>query len=237
LALEYVIEKSREKLDRLLYFGPGMNVPLYTCRYAIYPALAIQGDPGVPDLSDFIEVCCRFMKAFCKTGIGPNGFPEEDIGYGTACISYVIEIGEMLLRSGHMNLFKHPNLRAFGQALLHFVQPWGEALSITGDIGNGWTYDHVPLARIAHETNDPTLIWLTDSTANPSYGERAKLKNGRQVLGRYCRSEGKVLGFAPPASTTPWVWSYRSGKNKLHVPWSATEILLYNIGVEPSFVS
>ncbi len=183
--LEHVLKGLRGRVERLLYIGPGMNVPLCNCRYAIYPTLAIQGDPGVPDLSDFIEVGCRFMKAFCKTGIGPNGFPEEDIGYGTACISYVIEIGEMLLRSGHMDLFKQPNLRAFGRALLHFVQPWGEALSITGDIGNGWTYDHVPLARIAHETKDPTLIWLLDSTINPSYGEQVKLKNGRRVLGRY----------------------------------------------------
>lgn len=182
--LRDVIERSYERVQKDIYFCAGMNIPLAWCRNTIYPALAIQGDSGVPDLEPVIQDCARFMRAFCRTGIGPDGYPEEDIGYGTSCVCAVTEIGEMLFRSGHFNMFKHPRWRKFGRALLYFVQPWGRRLSITGDFGDDPAISYMALARLAHETGDRTLLWLT-STLENSRIPTVRLANGLRVFAHY----------------------------------------------------
>jgi len=44
--------------------------------------------------------------------------------------------------------------------MLHFVQPWGQHLSNTGDHGDDFGTRDLVLFRLARETMDPTLVWL-----------------------------------------------------------------------------
>jgi hypothetical protein len=71
-------------------------------------------------------------------------------------------LSEIASRAGLVNLFDRcPRLIQFGQAMLHFVQPWGTYLSNTGDFGGGSLgRREFALARLAKRTDDPTLLWL-----------------------------------------------------------------------------
>jgi hypothetical protein len=60
-----------------------------------------------------------------------------------------------------------PRFARFGRAILHFVQPWGEHLTSTGD-----QYDSFPerifvLGRLARVTCDPSLAWLAGTISDP----------------------------------------------------------------------
>ncbi|MDP6356449.1 MAG: hypothetical protein QF473_15165 [Planctomycetota bacterium] len=184
-SLQEAIEKFQPLMEREAYIASGMNMPLGHCRCALVPSLAIQGDEGVPDLSDVLRSGARFMQAFCRTGIGPDGFPEEDVGYGTGCTSGATETGELLFHAGLFNMFKDPHWLNFGRAVLHFMQPWGRHLTITGDFGHGPTLGHgMSLVRIAHETNDPTILWMMNQL--DLFGKSGvKLTDGLEVSPSY----------------------------------------------------
>lgn len=184
-SLSEAIGKFEPWMERGVYFSAGMNIPLGHCSRALIPSLAIQGDPGVPDLSRAIGAGTRFIQAFCRTGIGPDGFPEEDIGYGSACVVYVTEIGEILYRAGLFNLFEDLRWRKFGRALLHFLQPWGQSMTITGDFGHDPAIGNMALARIAHETQDPTVLWFLNNLDFSARAQPVRLRNGLQVMAHY----------------------------------------------------
>lgn len=184
-SLTEAIEGFRPLMERGAYVAAGMNVPLSHCRCALIPALAIQGDPGVPDLSGVIETGARFMKAFCRTGIGVDGYPEEDVGYGTSCVVYATEIGEILFRAGLFNMFQDARWRKFGRALVHFLQPWGQHLTVTGDFGHDPSIRAMGLARVAHEAGDPTILWLLSNLDFRMRAAPVKLANGLKVMANY----------------------------------------------------
>jgi len=70
-------------------------------------------------------------------------------------------IGEPLRRAGIFDMYQTcPGYRKFGDAMLHFVQPWGQDLSNTGDHGDDFGNRELILGRLAAETVDATLIWL-----------------------------------------------------------------------------
>lgn len=185
VALERIIEWYAPRVEREMFIAPGMNMPIGRCLHVAFPALAFWGDPGMPDLKPRIQTCSRFLRGFCRTALGPNGYPQEDIGYGTSCVSSVTELGELLFRSGHFNLFRHPGWRRFGQALLHFVQPWGRSLTVTGDFGHLPSLSSMVLARIAHETGDRSVLWAYRQLDLSYQSPQVKLPNGLRVMAGY----------------------------------------------------
>ena len=143
------------------YRRAGHNITLGTALTALWSLLAIRGDPGVPDLDGEQSRLLSMFEATLHVIFNPDGYPEEDIGYGTAVGAYMSQLGEALRRAGIYDPYAEcPRYARFGQAVLHFVQPWGENLSNTGDHGDDFGEREFVLARLAHETGDWTLTWL-----------------------------------------------------------------------------
>ena len=139
----------------------GGNVAVERMLTALAALLAVDGDTGVPDLSRERAELLSFYEASLHTAIGPNGYPEEDIGYGTMVVAKQAQMASALRRAGIFDAYETcPRLVRFGRAMLHFVQPWGEFLAVTGDRGDDFQQRELVLARLAERTNDPTLIWL-----------------------------------------------------------------------------
>ncbi|MBI2440855.1 MAG: heparinase II/III family protein [Lentisphaerae bacterium] len=124
-------------------------------------ALAVRGDPGAPDLTALLQTLTRMYAASLFATTHPNGYPEEDIGYGTGVAAWLAIMGEMLRRAGLYDCYRDcPRFQRFGAAMLHFVQPWGEDLSNTGDHGDDFGMREFVLARQAAVTRNPVLKWL-----------------------------------------------------------------------------
>ena len=139
----------------------GANVPLGNVLSNIEAALAIQGDAGASDLSAVLTQLVQSLEATLHTAVTVDGYPMEDIGYGTDVTAWVFLQCEWLRRAGLFDaLAEYPRLKRFGQAMLHFVQPWGEDVSNTGDHGDDFGHRQFVLPRLATETGDPTLLWL-----------------------------------------------------------------------------
>ncbi|MBI3987601.1 MAG: heparinase II/III family protein, partial [Lentisphaerae bacterium] len=137
------------------------NMTLGGMEIALATRLAVQGEPGAPDLSRETEELLTFFKATLHVAIGPDGYPEEDMGYGTVVGPQLAQVAEMLRRAGLYDAYREcPRFSRFGQAMLHFVQPWGDCLSNTGDHGDQLRDREFVLARLATETRDPSLLWL-----------------------------------------------------------------------------
>lgn len=128
---------------------------------ALMALLAIKGEPESGDLSREERALLTFFEATLHVVFNPNGYPEEDIGYGTDVAAVMAEQVEALRRAGLYDAYTQcPRYRLFGRALLHFVQPWGEYLAMTGDHANCIWFRQLILARLATENRDPTLLWL-----------------------------------------------------------------------------
>ena len=116
----------------------------------LWALLAIRGDAGVPKLAAEEAELVRRYEATLYTIVHPDGYPEEDIGYGTSVYGGQLLLGEALRRAGLFDPWQYDGVRNFGQAMLHFVQPWGEAVSNTGDHGStfagrerpAWSHGH-----------------------------------------------------------------------------------------------
>lgn len=136
---------------------------------ALFTLLAVAGDPGVPDLRGEREELLWMFKASLNTAFGENGYPVEDIGYGTSIGTVLVQLAEAVRRAGWFDAYRAcPRLMRFGRAVLHFVQPWGEHLSNTGDLGDDFQHRQFALARLATETRDPALLWLLGTLSFPS---------------------------------------------------------------------
>lgn len=174
-----------------------MNMILGQAYTGINYCLALQGEPGVPDLADALQQLLKRFEATVFTSVGPNGYPEEDIGYGTGVTAATAIIGEWLRRAGIFDIYKEcPHFLKFGRAMLHFVQPWGENLSNTGDHGDDFGNRELVLARLATETNDPSLLWLLGSLSYnhgvvhpennmPSFYQEVPLRKGFRTPASY----------------------------------------------------
>lgn len=160
-AAQKEIEERIKATSGNYFKSAGANTPIVTTLSAIPVLLAIKDDPGVGPLDKQLAYLLKCFEASLHTAINPNGYPEEDIGYGTAIAAWLAQIAEWLRRAGIYDVYREcPRFARFGQAILHFVQPRGADLSNTGDHGDDFGAREFVLARLAAETKDPTLLWL-----------------------------------------------------------------------------
>lgn len=166
------------------YLCAGMNIPLGGLRNALQMLLAIDGEEGIPDLKPEWDRALPMLEATLNTIMGPNGYPEEDMGYGTSVVGSVAKVAEALRRAGIYDVYREcPRYARFGNAMLHLVQPWGEHLSTTGDHGDDFGGRGFVLARQAQETRNPALLWLSGTLCYPSEppGNDLVLRGGVRV--------------------------------------------------------
>ena len=156
--IRQVLEANRPRYLK----SAGRNIPaVEVCCNALPTLLALQGEPGVPDLSAELKELLRCLDATLHCVTGPEGYPEEDMGYGTCMQGALSYIVEAVRRAGLYDAYTaSPRYNNFGQAILHVLQPWGVRLSNTGDNFSQFPDRSFLLPRLATETNDPTLLWL-----------------------------------------------------------------------------
>ena len=146
----------------------GANTGMVGAISAMMSVLAVEGDPGVPDLAAEKAELLRCFEASLYSNLGPEGYPAEDIAYGSGMASFQARVVEALRRSGDYDAYAQcPRYAKFGRAMLHFVQPWGGYLSNTGDYGADFGWRSPIFPRLATETNDPSLLWLSGTLSYP----------------------------------------------------------------------
>jgi hypothetical protein len=146
---------------RRFYLGAGSNMNVCTLISALLSLLAVRGDEGIPDLNREQDQLLLMLEAALHATHGPDGYPVEDIGYGTSLTAYLAFAVEAVRRAGLYDAYVQcPRFTRFGQAILHFVQPWGTHLTMTGDNHDAFFQRHLILARLASVTRDNTLLWL-----------------------------------------------------------------------------
>ncbi len=146
----------------------GQNVAIVGIISALLSLLTIEGDPGVPELTDERRRLLRYFEGALFAACGPNGYPAEDIGYGNGMAGLLARTVEATRRAGLYDAYRQcPHYARFGRAMLHFVQPWGTILSNTGDYGADFGYRNFALLRLATETADPALLWLLETLSFP----------------------------------------------------------------------
>lgn len=139
----------------------GQNIGACAVMSATMSTLAIMGDPGVPDLTSELATLTHMFDATLNTYAGRDGYPWEDIGYGTSMAAYLVFVVESLRRAGVYDAYTAcPRWAKFARSILHFIQPHGEHLTLTGD-GAEWFHERLfILARQAAQTRDATTLWL-----------------------------------------------------------------------------
>ncbi|MBI3986553.1 MAG: heparinase II/III family protein [Lentisphaerae bacterium] len=150
--------------------------------WALFALLAIEGEPGAGELESEKADLLRFFEATLNVVIGPDGYPEEDMGYGTMVAGGIMgRLAEALRRAGLYDAYRQcPRYARFGQAILHFVQPWGRHLIVTGDHSDEFRWRETILARQASETREPALLWLLGTLLNDP-AEEVLLRKGFQT--------------------------------------------------------
>ena len=243
--------KPNLKMLRPNYFKTaGGNMCIGGMCSSILTFLAMDGDPGVPDLTASRELVLKMFEASLYAAIGPDGYPEEDGGYGNGIGAALSLMAEPLRRAGVWDVYQHcPRYAKFGQALLHFVQPWGAFLSNTGDHGDDFGQREFVLARLAEETDDPALLWLLGTlsydhgsllpeNSQPEFYREVKLARGFQVptTSLSLLTMASFAKAAPPASSAPptafrdrarGIVSFRSG-------WRANDTMVVFDGSQRS---
>lgn len=175
------------------YFrSAGANIPIYGMETALPAILTAMGDPGAPSLKRELGQLISYLRASLHAAIGPDGYPIEDVGYGTGVVGELAMRADMLARAGLYDAWaEFPRLQKYGRAILHFVQPWGRHASNTGDFTDMWSNREYALIRIAAETKDPTLSWLVGTLAHRSdhgtprakedFGDEVEVRRGLRV--------------------------------------------------------
>ncbi|MCG3148576.1 MAG: hypothetical protein PCFJNLEI_02021 [Verrucomicrobiae bacterium] len=177
--------ESVVRLQPGFYRCAGSNIPLVGMASALFAVLVLEGDPGVPDLTRERTELLRMFEAALYSAIGPSGYPAEDIGYGTFMLSVLGFLAEAVRRAGWYDAYREcPRFRQSGRAILHFVQPWGEHLSNTGDHGDDFRDRQLVLARLAAVNRDPSLRWLLQTLSYPTQPVAKKRACPEVVLGK-----------------------------------------------------
>ncbi|MCX5660574.1 MAG: heparinase II/III family protein [Planctomycetota bacterium] len=146
----------------------GFNKTMVGLISAVTALLAIEGDEGVPDLSAAKRQLLVWFEATLYGVVGPEGYPAEDVGYGTGMVCYFSRSVEAVRRAGIYDAYREcPRWNRFGRALLHFTQPWGKVTSNTGDYGADVGPTSLVLPRLATETRDPAMLWLHGTLSYP----------------------------------------------------------------------
>ena len=142
--------------------GAGGNFVMTYLLYGLLWMLAIDGEE--PGLEAERSTLLRGFEAALYQGLGEGGYPAEDIGYGTMMAGRLTLTAACVRRAGLYDAFAScPRLSRLGQAILHFVQPWGEFLSNTGDHGDDFRERENALPYLARYNRDPSLMWLMGS--------------------------------------------------------------------------
>jgi hypothetical protein len=162
--------KLIEPFEIKYYANAGGNGTLVHMFIALHLTLAVRGDPGAPGdtVEPLLAKLVSYLRATMHTAVNPDGYPEEDVGYGTSVVSSMAKSCHAVYRAGLWNAYEEcPRFRKAGRAILHFVQPWGDHLAATGDFG-GANCDHREnlLARLARANRDPSLLWLLGTLHN-----------------------------------------------------------------------
>lgn len=128
----------------------GKNIPMTLMINSATLMLAIKGEIGTEGVIEVIPEYLRMFKTSAFASVGENGYPSEDIGYGTVMAVRIILLGEVYRRAGMFDYHQYcPHLLKFPEAMLHFTQPRGQFLSNTGDHGDDFGEREFPLALIA----------------------------------------------------------------------------------------
>lgn len=177
----YIRKQVAESSSHYLMHAGG-NLPLVRCMEGpLACLLAIRGEPDAGDIEAEQAELLTFFEAALNVVFNPDGYPEEDMGYGTFIAARMADLAEPLRRAGLYDAYRQcPHYARFGQAVLHFVQPWGEHLSNTGDHGDDFAWRELILARQAAETRDPALLWLL-GTLSYVRDEEVSLRKGFQT--------------------------------------------------------
>ena len=172
------IEASLKHMGTAYLHSAGANIPMTHMLDALAFCLVISNDETAPDLTEQRNTLIRYFEAAIYAAIGPEGYPAEDIGYGTLMTSRLLRIASMLRRAGYYDAYTQcPRIAKFGRAMLHFVQPWGGFLSNTGDHGDDFGGRDLALSHLARINNDPTLIWLLATLCYPCQEPERRDKN------------------------------------------------------------
>lgn len=155
------------------YGSAGLNGVLVSMFIAIHLLLAVRGDEGAdpqvvePLLAKFVTM----LRASMHTAVNIDGYPEEDVGYGTSVASSLTKSCHAVSRAGLWDAFNEcPRARLTGRAIMHFVQPWGGHLAGTGDFGTA-SCDHREclFPRLAKLNRDPSLLWMLGTITNDNH--------------------------------------------------------------------
>jgi len=170
-AAEQSVRKVLAAIRPRYLANAGANTPLVGMVTAILNLLAIEGEPGAGNLAREKAELLKLFEASSFAAIGRDGYPTEDIGYGTVVVGYLARVAECVRRAGLYDAYARcPRYARAGRAILHFVQPWGRWLSNTGDYGDHFASRDLVLPRLAAETNDAALLWLHGALCHPPAG-------------------------------------------------------------------
>ena len=163
------IRESLVDLRKVNYLRcAGQNIAMVGMITALHGLLAIEGDEGVPDLAAEKAELLRFFESTMFTQMGENGYPHEDIAYGTGMVAFTSLLVEALRRAGLYDAYTQcPRYLKFADAMLHFVQPWGKYLSNTGDYGADFGPRAPIFPRQAAVTKNPAVLWLHGQISYP----------------------------------------------------------------------
>jgi len=191
----------RMTLDSLLpryFLNAGPEHPDDRSAERIPGLMAIDGDPGVPALAREWERALPMLEATVSTALGPAGYPEEDMGYGTLMVARLAQVVEPLRRAGNLRrVCSGAAIRGVRPGDVAPGQPWGEHLSTNGRSWRRFRQPGVRLGRQAAERGDPTLLWLLQTLCCPSFPPIGDI----ELSGKRPRREFRLL--APAGAGVP----------------------------------
>ncbi|MCX5661732.1 MAG: hypothetical protein NTW19_18795 [Planctomycetota bacterium] len=181
------------------YGSAGLNGVLVHMFMALHLVLAVRGDEGADPavVEPLLARLISMLRASMHTAFNIDGYPEEDVGYGTSVVSSLTKSCHAVSRAGLWDAFNEcPRLRLAGRAIMHFVQPWGGQLAATGDFP--WaSCDHREclFPRLAKINRDPSLLWMLGAINNDNRSLKPEF-----APGQIAQETTLAKGFQVPAT-------------------------------------
>jgi hypothetical protein len=156
------IKNTIDATRKTHYVSAGGNIPIFYVVNMLIPLLAMKDHPSVGDMEEEQAELFKMYEASLYGAIGKDGWPAEEIGYGSLTVTRLLQVGEVLRRAGIYDLYnKCARMKKFGHACLASLQPWGKDLTNLGDIGDVFGTTGFSLPRLAEELDAPELLWLS----------------------------------------------------------------------------
>ena len=167
--IEGCVKPGLEEVRPKFLHHAGGNMGICHTLPGLLGLLCITGDPGVPDVSEHVRDLVEMLKGALHGFLGADGYPHEDIGYGTAVAGGLSHVVEAVRRAGLYDAYADcDRYTRIGHALLPFVLPGGTYLTNTGDHTDCFLCRELILARLAEHTQSPELLWLLGTLKYPS---------------------------------------------------------------------